>query len=463
MNAVNKIFAALTAAGLIGLIGWSGLASQETAQNIDPFYLQRLESGERAFLAGDIDTAVKDLEIALFGLAGEKELRAKACLYLGLSHYSLKNTKKAEEYLRDAKNLLGMEGLKPLVSSEPVWSYLNRIMVEFRILDAEVGSREGAAVLPGNLEQRLSRDTGTVNFAAQLEQRIKSNPWNVSLYYELYEYHWKNGSTDAAKKTLENLIKRNPDEAKGYYLMGRVQYKQRDLKGAEKNLSKVFELQKKVPVEDYVLVEAMAYRILTVHLRGNRKTSARMFAEWADHFSEEKIRYLDLDEQERGIFMGIAQSEATLAEIERMRNQGVSGSGVGQESGQEQVQSLSVETAGDYTEQSSGLKTGDLVLLGQVDRPPELKKRVDPKYPASAKAMGIEGQVMVNVLISETGDVVEVVVVQGLRGGFDEATVTAVKQWKYEPAIKDGLKVKVWKPITITFRNRGQDTLAPIL
>ncbi len=57
-------------------------------------------------------------------------------------------------------------------------------------------------------------------------------------------------------------------------------------------------------------------------------------------------------------------------------------------------------------------------------------------------------------LLIFTGDVADVVVVQGLVGGFDEETVKAVRQWKYEPAVKDGQRVKVWKQITITFKLR---------
>jgi TonB family protein len=451
MKAINKIFAVIM---VVWLVGGSSLASQETGQNIDPFYLQRLESGERAFLAGDIESAVKDLEIALFGLRGDKALKAKAFLYLGLSQYSLKNSKKAEEYLRNAKNILGMDGLRPLISSEAVWLYLNKIMVELKILEAKPESRGGAAVKMANLGQRRTGDADAGNLVEELEQRIRSNPRDTALYYELYEYHEKNGDTDEAKKILENLVKRNPDEAKGYYLLGRIHYKQRDLKVAEKNLNQVFELEKKVPVEDYVLAEAMAYQILTFHLEGNREASSRMFAKWADYFSEDKIRFLGLDKQDRSIFMGIAHNDTTIETIKKMRNKAGSVSEEGKGLEDEQTQSLPSQSGSEIAENSAELQAGGLVPLDQVDTPPVLKKRVDPKYPASAKALGIEGQVTVNVLISETGDVVEVTVLHGLAGGFDEATVTAVKQWKYDPAVKDALKVRVWKPITITFKKR---------
>lgn len=467
-----RIFSGIFA-GLMGIILLCGigLSYQGTSQKIDPFYLERLGAGERAFYAGDFETAVDEMKIALIGLGGEKELMAKAYVYLGLSYYQLKNGKEADTNLRKAASLLEMEGLKALIENETVWNYLNRVMIDLGIQGPEV--QEGAAVQFRNLEQRQMGGEEGENFVKNLEQQIKFNPRNVSLYYELYEYHMGNDNTKEAKKTLEDLIRKNRNEAKAYYLLGRIQYKQRDLKDADQNLRRVFSIQKIVPVEEYVLLEAQAYLILTTHLRGERQSSYRMFAEWADRFTVERIRYLDLDGQDRGIFLGIADSEGVKAEIARLEAEAQEGergeveemtsvqkqeaseeleTTEGQKTIAEQVGSLPTQKAETEDAVSGELKAGDLVPLDQVDTPPVLKSRVNPRYPPNALAMGIEGNVIVNALISETGDVVEVVVVQGLTGGFNDATTIAVRQWKYEPAVKDGVRVKVWKQITVTFK-----------
>jgi TonB family protein len=477
------IFAGIFA-GLMGLIllCGAGLACQGTSQKIDPFYLERLGAGERAFYAGNFETAVEEMKIALIGLGGEKELMAKAHVYLGLSYYQLKNAGEAKTSLRKATSLLDMEDLKALISNEAVWNYLNRVMIDLGIQGPEV--RGETALQLRNLEQRQMGSEGGENFVKNLEQQIKSNPRNVSLYYELYEYRMGNANTKEAKKTLEDLIKKNPNEAKAYYLLGRIQYQQRNLKDADQNLQRVFSIQKIVPVEEYVLLEAQAYLMLTTHLRGDRQSSYRMFAEWADRFTDEKIRYLDLEEQDRAIFLGIAHAEGTQAEIERLKIEAQSAERGEVEEGQVEKKRVeekrieerqaekpppvktkvegTVEEKGVVSESaqqtktkdavSGELKAGDLVPIDQVDTPPVLKSRVNPKYPSNAFAMGIEGIVIVNALITETGDVVEVVVIQGLSGQFNEATTKAVKQWKYEPALKDGVKVKVWKQITVTFK-----------
>jgi len=412
---MNKFLA--VSLGMILLLGGI-LPSRVGAQEIDPFYLQRLIGGEQAFLDSNYQTAIKELEIALFGIQGEEQLKAKAYVYLGMSHYHLNNKGKAETYLRDVKKLIGLEGMRAaLVADESVRSYLNRVLGEFKLL--EPGAMESAG-------QKQNISTNKETIVRDFERQIRSSPQNVSLYYDLYEFHMENDNRKAAKKAIENLIKKNPDEAKGYYLLGRIQYQQRELKRAEKNLRKVFELREKTAIDEYVMLEAKIYHILTVLLGGERQRAYRMFALWSERLTEDKIRYLDLEEQDWGIFQGIVKSEEARAEIERLENEG----------------------------NSPAENIENIVPLTQVDTLPVLKERVNPNYPAGAAEKKIEGIVIVNVLISETGDVVEVVVTQGLPGGFNEETIKAVRQWKYEPAVKDGQRVKVWKQWAITFKLR---------
>jgi len=81
-------------------------------------------------------------------------------------------------------------------------------------------------------------------------------------------------------------------------------------------------------------------------------------------------------------------------------------------------------------------------------------KTTEPAYPPVALSMRVEGLVTVNALISETGDILQTVVVQGIKGalGFNKAAEAAVRKWKFSPAEKGGVKVRVWKPITVTFK-----------
>ena len=101
---------------------------------------------------------------------------------------------------------------------------------------------------------------------------------------------------------------------------------------------------------------------------------------------------------------------------------------------------------------------GDLVDLASVSEPPVTLKTVDPAYPPAAKRLGVEASITINVLINEKGNVIGTGILKGIKDdqGLAKAAETAVKQWKFKPANKDGVNVKVWKPFVIVFKAAGK-------
>lgn len=101
---------------------------------------------------------------------------------------------------------------------------------------------------------------------------------------------------------------------------------------------------------------------------------------------------------------------------------------------------------------------GDLVELSPDVTKPAIVNRVEPAYPRRAMQKKAEGTVILRILISENGEPSEVTVLRDPGGstGFKEAAVTAVKKWKFRPAVKDGKRVKVWMTYPIVFKFQGQ-------
>jgi TonB family protein len=92
---------------------------------------------------------------------------------------------------------------------------------------------------------------------------------------------------------------------------------------------------------------------------------------------------------------------------------------------------------------SSKKNSGDLVGANVIFR-------VNPAYPAAARAMRASGNVEVRVVISETGRVVDAIALSGpmtLRG----AAIAAARQWTYKPATRNAVPVKTESVITFTF------------
>ena len=82
---------------------------------------------------------------------------------------------------------------------------------------------------------------------------------------------------------------------------------------------------------------------------------------------------------------------------------------------------------------------------------PRVISETKPVYPATARQAGVEGSVVVRIVIDKAGNVVDAKAIAGpeiLRG----AAVDAVRQWRYEPSILSGQPVSVQMPVTIPFR-----------
>jgi len=79
--------------------------------------------------------------------------------------------------------------------------------------------------------------------------------------------------------------------------------------------------------------------------------------------------------------------------------------------------------------------------------------RVEPLYPSEAMERGLDGSVTLSVIIHEDGGVGAVTVLaaepEGL--GFEEAAVSAVRRWRYEPSTYEGSPVEVRYTIYIPF------------
>ena len=67
-----------------------------------------------------------------------------------------------------------------------------------------------------------------------------------------------------------------------------------------------------------------------------------------------------------------------------------------------------------------------------------LRKLPQPKYTMAAKRAGVEGKVVLRVLIDKKGRVTKVIKIKGLGYGLDERAMAAVKKWTYAPATLDG-------------------------
>lgn len=96
---------------------------------------------------------------------------------------------------------------------------------------------------------------------------------------------------------------------------------------------------------------------------------------------------------------------------------------------------------------------GDMTMTDEtVDERPRPVQQSPMEYPTRAKADGVEGRVVVSLLIDENGSVREVRVLESTpEGVFEEVAAEGVREWRFEPARYQGEAVRVWARQTIRF------------
>ena len=91
------------------------------------------------------------------------------------------------------------------------------------------------------------------------------------------------------------------------------------------------------------------------------------------------------------------------------------------------------------------IRVGGNVLAGN------LIKQVKPHYTPEGKSFLLQGVVVLEAVINETGDVANLVIINPAGAGFDESAVDAVSQWKYKPTLLQGQPVCVVTTITVNY------------
>jgi len=109
------------------------------------------------------------------------------------------------------------------------------------------------------------------------------------------------------------------------------------------------------------------------------------------------------------------------------------------------------EAARKFAEMSDEYQKQIAAANQQLDRKAKLIHKVEPQYPDDARARGIEGTVRLGMTVDHDGLPQNIQVKKSLDPSLDKAAIEAVRQWRFEPALKDGQPVSMWVEVEVFF------------
>jgi TonB family protein len=110
-----------------------------------------------------------------------------------------------------------------------------------------------------------------------------------------------------------------------------------------------------------------------------------------------------------------------------------------------------VSMASDPQGQHYLLRRSKVVAPASARVVPTLIYKVEPKYTLEARAKGIEGEVVLDVVVTTEGTATDLKVATSLDPGLDIAAIAAVKQWRFQPGTKDGMPMDFPATISVKF------------
>ena len=88
-----------------------------------------------------------------------------------------------------------------------------------------------------------------------------------------------------------------------------------------------------------------------------------------------------------------------------------------------------------------------------VDEPPVAIQRTEVEYPPTLRQKGVEGYVMLGVLVAASAQIEQIKVLESKPPGvFDEAAIAAVRSWRFQAGRYKGEPVRTWARQPVRFQ-----------
>jgi protein TonB len=86
------------------------------------------------------------------------------------------------------------------------------------------------------------------------------------------------------------------------------------------------------------------------------------------------------------------------------------------------------------------------------DTPAQILSKPTPSYTKEARRLGVQGQVILKVLLSSEARISRIRIHRGLPAGLTENAIHAACKIRFKPALKNGVAVSRWVTVEYVFR-----------
>jgi TonB family protein len=98
-----------------------------------------------------------------------------------------------------------------------------------------------------------------------------------------------------------------------------------------------------------------------------------------------------------------------------------------------------------------GFQPSAPVTIGPGVTRPTLTRKIEPGYTEMARAAQVQGTVVLEIVVGETGLAEDIAVISPLGFGLDEMAVDTVSRWRFKPGMKDGKPVRILANVEVNF------------
>jgi TonB family protein len=96
-----------------------------------------------------------------------------------------------------------------------------------------------------------------------------------------------------------------------------------------------------------------------------------------------------------------------------------------------------------------------ILKIGPGVTPPRALDQPDPEYSKEARHAGLTGTCILTMVVERQGLPSDITVEKALGMGLDEEAIKAVRQWRFSPAMKNGVPVAVLVNVQVEFHLYG--------